>query len=120
LLSKALRGAQSFSNGLAAIQYIDKKNSSYFINKKGIQIPHESIKDAKSFVNGRALVEVGHSEIGGTTLYNYLTLDGKYLLKDHIESHYEPPEFISPTITIFDDRNKATTYNWFGEDISNQ
>ncbi|PCJ18908.1 MAG: hypothetical protein COB02_09215 [Candidatus Cloacimonadota bacterium] len=117
LLKNAVQNANSFSNGLAKVQYIDRPKYRYFINKKGENIVHESIIEAESFINGRALVTV--KEKNNIREYNYLTLDGKFLFQNHFTSARRDPEsFISPTIVIFNDlHNEVTRYNWFGETI---
>lgn len=117
LMDKALLSAESFTNGLSAIQYIDRPNHTFFINKKGQQIHHEPVIEAYSFINGRSLVVVSQDVNTKEKLYNYLTLDGKYLLKNHFNSHNLPSEFFSTTITL-NKNNQTYRYNWFGEDLS--
>ncbi|MCO4782962.1 MAG: WG repeat-containing protein [Candidatus Cloacimonetes bacterium] len=116
LLNKALLAAESFSNGLAAVKFIGKSRT-YFINKKGEQVKHEPVLDAQNFINGRSLVLVSKNGNTKEKLYNYLTLDGKYLLKDHFSSRNLPQQFTEPSITINKDGN-SFRYNWFGEDLS--
>jgi hypothetical protein len=121
LHSEGFSEAHPFRDGLARVFTLDPHRQPRFIDKSGKFIQHEAIEEADDFSCGRALVKV-YGDGGESRFWNYLTLDGSFLLDEPLMTDaarpwLRPAPFRDGRSIIPQESDAKLNLNWFGESI---
>lgn len=102
-----------FFDGLALVFLKDDPQKPRFIKKSGEFLDHPELSDARSFIHGRALVEIDGE------FSNFLTLDGNFLLPNHYKIGALRPDLTyakgEPDLEELKSWTEFGHLNWFGE-----